>query len=479
MASKESGFGCVFQEDPPKTLECPICLHTMREPHVISCCGHHFCRLCIERVREDGKPCPLCSQAHFTLFHHKGVEREVKALRVYCTHKALGCEWAGELGALEEHLTCPGLAGRGAPAQPAEVCAYVEVECVYQCGERQQRRFIRKHEAETCVRRPIEAQMAGVSSRLDKLNAENQLLRTELDAANVKITRAKEEFAAEVEQMREKYRALEAANRILRTDLERMRAEQAKKVKQVNKARSDNQALRDDFERLRREHERRLNKSEANIQALRVEMKSEIARLKEDVGRRDIVSRTELAQVRDKSRAELEHLREIHEKQWTVTARQCDLLESQLSPSGMHLFTVINFEHLKKNGIAWHSTFLSHPRGYKLRVEVLPGGWGGGRDSYVSMYVRVIHGPYDDTLKWPFLATVLIRAFDRPTNKWKTLWTLTFTEQVDIKCTRRPVNCTDNIGLGYDKALSFEEMASFIHSSEIAFCAQVKLVISS
>ena len=37
--------------DPPKDLECPVCMLVLRDPHLISCCGNHFCRNCISRVR--------------------------------------------------------------------------------------------------------------------------------------------------------------------------------------------------------------------------------------------------------------------------------------------------------------------------------------------------------------------------------------------------------------------------------------------
>ena len=61
-------YECEFVEHPPKHLqsECPICLQILREPHLISCCGHSYCEACIERVGKDGKPCPLCNEPGFT-----------------------------------------------------------------------------------------------------------------------------------------------------------------------------------------------------------------------------------------------------------------------------------------------------------------------------------------------------------------------------------------------------------------------------
>ena len=61
------GFECGFLEDPPKWLqtECPICLHILRDPYQVTCCGKSFCRLCIDRVKGDLKPCPCCNTENF------------------------------------------------------------------------------------------------------------------------------------------------------------------------------------------------------------------------------------------------------------------------------------------------------------------------------------------------------------------------------------------------------------------------------
>ena len=63
MAKKRPvcGFECEFVEPPPKFFrtECPICLHVLREPCQVSCCGKCFCYECLDRVRDSDDPaCP-------------------------------------------------------------------------------------------------------------------------------------------------------------------------------------------------------------------------------------------------------------------------------------------------------------------------------------------------------------------------------------------------------------------------------------
>ena len=51
-----------FVEEIPKQIEieCPICLKVLANPHLVSCCGHHFCEDCIERVDLYGIDHVLC-----------------------------------------------------------------------------------------------------------------------------------------------------------------------------------------------------------------------------------------------------------------------------------------------------------------------------------------------------------------------------------------------------------------------------------
>ena len=173
MATPKGGFDCEFVAAPPKSLECPVCLLTVRDPQVVSCCGNQFCRPCIQRIRNDNKPCPLCNEPNFTTFLHKGVMREVNSLMVRCPQKELGCDWEGELGQLQQHLN-PGVKSSG------KGCSFVLVECVYKCGERFPRRVIHEHELEECVRRPIEVQFSSLAKKLECALDENQFLKKDL-----------------------------------------------------------------------------------------------------------------------------------------------------------------------------------------------------------------------------------------------------------------------------------------------------------
>ena len=135
--------------------ECPICLQVLRDPQKVTCCGYIYCKVCIDRVVKDGKPCPKCNRA-FSIFPYKGLRRTLGGFRVYCSNKDEGCEWVGELGDLERHLN-----SKPSPKSQLEGCLFEEVACIY-CTCLFQRRYINPHQSnDECPKRPYVCKHCG------------------------------------------------------------------------------------------------------------------------------------------------------------------------------------------------------------------------------------------------------------------------------------------------------------------------------
>ena len=100
------GYECEFVELPPSVFhtECPVCNLILREPDQVTCCGTDFCHTCIQRLQAEKIPCPNCRENIFEVFPNKGLNRSLKQLQVYCTHRKKGCQWREELGKLDQHL---------------------------------------------------------------------------------------------------------------------------------------------------------------------------------------------------------------------------------------------------------------------------------------------------------------------------------------------------------------------------------------
>ena len=139
-----------FLEEPgPKEIECPMCLQVMiNDPHLVSCCGHHFCGTCIRRVMDSNGACPYCKRKCYQSVLNKELLRFINGLKVNCTNK--GCEWKGELKDLPAHLNKGKREGQ---------CQYEEVTCcLNRCEIKKQRQYLEKHEKDDCVQRSYECE---------------------------------------------------------------------------------------------------------------------------------------------------------------------------------------------------------------------------------------------------------------------------------------------------------------------------------
>ena len=147
----ENGFSkdeLIFIKTPPEEIEieCPICLQVMlNDPHLVSCCGHHFCGTCIKRVKDSNGACPYCKEKEYQTMPNKDRLRIINGLKVNCTNN--GCEWKGELKYLSVHLNKGKREGQ---------CQYEVVTCAHSgCEIKKQRQYLVKHEKNECNQRLV------------------------------------------------------------------------------------------------------------------------------------------------------------------------------------------------------------------------------------------------------------------------------------------------------------------------------------
>ncbi len=137
------GHDCeLFVSSVPEELKCGLCKKVAREPSLTSCCGEHFCKLCIEQVIQDKKPCPSCEEIEFATFTNKCDHKKILALVVRCAMKDRGCDWTDTLEQLDAHLDAN-----------SDNCQYVDVNCPNECEQPVQKRHLPTHLAKQCTKR--------------------------------------------------------------------------------------------------------------------------------------------------------------------------------------------------------------------------------------------------------------------------------------------------------------------------------------
>ena len=292
-----AGFECEFVEPPAKYLkvECPICLHILRDPYQATCCGKNFCKSCLEQLEANTNPCPCCKQPRFERFEDKRLKQTLYDFHVHCTHKSKGCEWAGELRELDVHLN-----KSPQPDKCLKGCPFTLIDCPLSyagCKESLLRNDMAEHISESVVSHTL--MQAGKQFALSQ---ENEHLKGEVSQS-----------VAWIEYLQQE----------------------------------------------RRRDSVRIERLEAQVKELtqHKEMSSRIGQ-----------------------------------------------------PMGPVELTMSGFAKLMTEKRQWNSpAFYSHPQGYRLNLEVFPSGWESGKGSHVSIAIRLNVGEFDDKLKWPLEAGIMIK----------------------------------------------------------------------
>ena len=69
-----------------------------------------------------------------------------------------------------------------------------------------------------------------------------------------------------------------------------------------------------------------------------------------------------------------------------------------------------NYNEHKRFGEEWYSVpFYSTKNGYKLQLRVDANGFASGKDTHISVGVRLMKGEYDETLNWPLNSEITIQ----------------------------------------------------------------------
>ena len=426
-----------FYEPPSKEMECSICLEILKDPHITSCCGQHFCHKCITMVQSNSKPCPLCKTTNFSIFRDLSVSRKVNALKVVCCNRAKGCDWQGELGQFYKHLN---LREGSEMGQGDFGCGYVMVDCTLKCGTRIERRKLRKHVESSCPHRTAEYQLSRLEKRLETSMAETAIKFEVLTVENTVLKEEIEELKAERNSTRDQVKLLEATladtKVLLSTKCEALIAEnRAIKVE----LRSVTQSLKHGADSRTTQLER--NFTQMTVRDATLTKHSEIV---DSLCAQNLALKEEVDQLTTKQKSTRKLLNEL----------------SQLCPKPPITISIHNYtRRARANDVYASKSFYSHQGGYKMALIIYPNGESKQRGTHLSVYMRLLAGEYDSSLRWPFKGTVTIQML-RANRTWDFEKTIILNESSNYGCTKLPVNGLSNQLWGFSEWVPKRELES-------------------
>lgn len=400
------GYDCTLVSPPPLHIqtECSVCLQILKEPCIISCCGHKFCRECIEQVKTSGKDCPLCNSPDFSFMCEHSLDRTLKDLDVFCTHQTEGCEWTGKLRELESHLN-------GSSSQ-AIGCQFVEVDCLYQCGEFLQRRFITAHQTGQCKRRPYSCDYCRDFSSTFQDVTDNHYST----CSKYPIPCPNECPAHTLErQNMAKHLESECTLAVVSCPFQYAGCD-------VSLPRRDMSEHTRDMST----HFMLLGCFTQQLAQENRDLRSQIVRIEEEAKKEQTALCEKLSKLSSACCISNHHIQhcELSEREsgkgyMHVTTVSCSTIEmtQEMELRRMYFsvlpykFRIENFLSYKGGPVVYSPVFYTHPFGYKFRLKVFRTQYSKvlSLDAFTSVYVEIMAGPFDDTLKWPFKGSVTVQ----------------------------------------------------------------------
>ena len=353
MASDEEDCGdedSLFLEEPPEDLRCPICLHIMRDPYQTSC-GHRFCLECIKAVKATSNPvCPIDripvdgGGPGGGVFQDNAARMQIRRLKISCPHKSKGCSWTGDLADKLSHL---------------RLCPHSIRECLY-CATPTQVSLMTNH-LEVCPHRPVSCQYCTSVCPFDKINDHyKDCPRKPVPCPNgcpqTSVPRNDVQRHCEFDCPRQP----------VACPLERFSCKGG-----IPREELSNHIKTCALERI------------SKLSLLVLEQSDEIKELREKV------------KEQSEAIASLQWTSYPSSPQftWRVDGIRDKIISSQSSTSS----------HLSPT---YSPPFFTSEAGYKLSLCIYPAG--DNNQGFLSLYLIVMRGPFDDILPWPFQMRVCL-----------------------------------------------------------------------
>ncbi len=432
----EGGYCCNFVQNPPRLPEfrCPICSLVPRDPHLTTCCGRNACKTCLPRAANnaEGTPCPLCGR-RLSAVKNRSLNNEVEALEAYCCFKDRGCNWKGKLDGYDKH---------------ASACDYSRIQCQYNCGASVQRRCYEEHLQQTCTRYPLPCPTCGKD-----IERRNHKAHTRTQCPLTTVTCPFSEVGCKVTLQRKELRshftsAFQHHLVLVKSRSETLKSESLKRKRELVASEGKRLKEREDevvkLHELLRETQLKSNtlqklvgETEQEVRHLKLEQRRSRERFGADIGGRD----TEIQRLKQSIRQLQEQMKS---KCYGPPLPRFAVVRSRPAPPERVTYIppltmrITEFAKRKWNNEIWNSPpFYTHKYGYKMCLIVYTNGTDRLRGVWVSAYVSLVKGEYDDHLKWPYHGKVTLGVNNYARNAMHVSHTVVFDSDSDLGAGKR------------------------------------------
>ena len=113
--------------------------------------------------------------------------------------------------------------------------------------------------------------------------------------------------------------------------------------------------------------------------------------------------------------------------------------------------------------------------GYKFQLQLSPNGLDTGKNTHLSIFIRIMKGDYDAMLPWPFHKKVTVRLIDQQQEeKDEKNIAMSFKTDPNLCSFQRP-EADSNIGRGLAKFVSHADLRTRRYVVDDTIFIQVKI----
>ena len=177
--------------------------------------------------------------------------------------------------------------------------------------------------------------------------------------------------------------------------------------------------------------------------------------------------------------------RAVHKQTSIISSLRSRLSSSSHVTDGVFVWRLADYklrlaDSKAKSGLETVSdAFYTHAYGYKMSISAFLNGNGPGENKYVSLYLRLLPGDYDNLLEWPFILPVTFSLIDQTDDKQKRKHVEeSFVPDRTWKHFQKPGREDTMLGFGYPKFVSHEVLRSRDYIRDDCLFIKVKVDVS-
>uniref|UniRef100_T1JE02 Uncharacterized protein n=1 Tax=Strigamia maritima TaxID=126957 RepID=T1JE02_STRMM len=480
------GYDFDFVNGLESKYECPICLNCQREP-MQTICGHRFCKPCILTwLRKGRNNCPADNEiiTEDNLFLDIIAKREISALLVRCPNKENGCSSVIEIGKVDQHLTS---------------CPFALIKCPNECGVSILNRDLESHMLDDCLRRMIKCKLCSMNFPLSGQQSHFAICpmvpipcecgelvpREELEYHKAAVCNSVDVHCQYVDMGCNEKMKREDINAHMQSNAPNHLDMVTTAFKQLEAAVGNclNERNTDSISRwLNQAGDNSPEIDEVYLERPFIPPPS-LAAAPEHL--RNLFEKN--VHLEQKSR-ELELKLEGCKRQLRKSEQTCETLTNKLADvegrfcNGVQYWRINEFTKLRHDAVAGlnhvlHSPgFYTSPYGFKvcLRLNVQQ----CDNSAYVSLFIHLMKGEFDDLLQWPFSGKItmsILDLFDRSENKHDISETMH--TKPGLTAFRKPTSERNPKGFGYTEFVTVDTLlrGPFIKDDSIVVRAVVTI----